>query len=129
MLFTLFSHFYTKLLDYSIILSFKEKLIFDKKPIVCKTKSYVVKYLGLWDYERFIMMDYTLGIDIGSTTVKIAILDKDNKAFAQGMLEISNVTPFTEVTDVLRITASMKASFKMMTIIDDMYKKGIDYNS
>ena len=57
------------------------------------------------------------------------ILDKKNTPFVQGMLEISNVTPFTEVSDVLRITASMKASFKMMTIIDDMYKKGIDYNS
>jgi len=57
------------------------------------------------------------------------ILDKDSKPFAQGMIEISNVSAFNEVSDVLRMTASMKASFKMMSVIDDMYKKSIDFNS
>ena len=54
------------------------------------------------------------------------ILDKESKPFAQGMIEISNVDAFNEVTDVLRNTTSIKASFKMMAIIDDMYNKSIN---
>lgn len=54
------------------------------------------------------------------------ILDKDSKAFVQGMLEISNVNVHNEVTDILRTTASMKASLRMMRVIDDMYEKSIN---
>lgn len=54
------------------------------------------------------------------------ILDKDSKAFVQGMLEISNVDAHNEVSDILRITASMKASFSMMRVVDDMYSKAIN---
>ena len=57
------------------------------------------------------------------------ILDKDSKAFVQGMLEISNVNAYNEVSDVLRITASMKASFSMMKVVDDMYSKSINLRS
>ena len=57
------------------------------------------------------------------------ILDKKSKAFVQGMLEISNVDPHNEVSDVLRITASMKASFTMMRVVDDMYSKAINLRS
>lgn len=54
------------------------------------------------------------------------ILDKTSKPFVQGMVEISNVDAHNEVSDILRITASMKASFSMMRVIDDMYNKGIN---
>lgn len=54
------------------------------------------------------------------------ILDKTSKPFVQGMLEISNVDAHNEVTDILRITASMKASFGMMKVVDDMYSKAIN---
>ncbi len=57
------------------------------------------------------------------------ILDKDSKPFLQGMLEISNVSVHNEVSDVLRITASMKASFSMMKVVDDMYSKSINLRS
>lgn len=66
---------------------------------------------------------------IATTESGEPILDKDNKAFVQGMLEISNVNPYNEVSDVLRITASMKASFGMMRVIDDMYTKAINLRS
>ena len=54
------------------------------------------------------------------------ILDKTTKPFIQGMLEISNVDAHNEVSDILRITASMKASFSMMKVVDDMYSKSIN---
>ena len=54
------------------------------------------------------------------------ILDKESKPFVQGMIEISNVDAFNEVSDILRINTSMKASFRMMSIIDDMYNKSIN---
>ncbi len=54
------------------------------------------------------------------------ILDKDSKPFIQGMLEISNVDAHNEVSDILRITASMKASFSMMRVVDDMYNKSVN---
>lgn len=54
------------------------------------------------------------------------ILDKESKPFVQGMVEISNVDVHNEVSDILRITASMKASFNMMKIVDDMYSKSIN---
>lgn len=57
------------------------------------------------------------------------MLDKDSKAFSQGMLEISNVNVHNEVSDVLRITASMKASFSMMKVIDNMYQQSINLRS
>ena len=54
------------------------------------------------------------------------ILDKTSKPFVQGMIEISNVDVHNEVSDILRITASMKASFGMMKVVDDMYSKAIN---
>ena len=66
---------------------------------------------------------------IATTESGEPMLDKDSKAFEQGMLEISNVNIHNEVTDVLRITASMKASFSMMKVIDNMYQQSINLRS
>ena len=57
------------------------------------------------------------------------ILDKKSKPFCQGMIEISNVDAHNEVSDILRITASMKASFRMMRVVDDMYSKAVNLRS
>ena len=57
------------------------------------------------------------------------MLDKESKPFVQGMLEISNVNAHNEIPAILRLTASMKASFSMMKVVDDMYSKSINLRS
>lgn len=54
------------------------------------------------------------------------ILLKNHKRFVQGSLERSNVNVFNQVNDVMRLNASMLASFKLMKAIDDMYNKSIN---
>ena len=51
------------------------------------------------------------------------MLDKENKSMVQGMIELSNVDAHNEIFNVLRLNTSMKASFAMMRIVDDMYNK------
>ncbi len=54
------------------------------------------------------------------------MLDKDNKSIVQGMVELSNVDAHGEVYNILRLNTSMKASLKMMSVLDDMYNKSIN---
>lgn len=54
------------------------------------------------------------------------ILLKNHNHIAQGGLERANVNVYNEVNDVLRLNASMLASFKLMKTIDDMYNKAIN---
>ncbi len=54
------------------------------------------------------------------------ILMKKHTNIQQGSLERSNVNIFTQVNDVMRLNASMLASFKLMKTIDDMYNKSIN---
>lgn len=54
------------------------------------------------------------------------ILLKNNKNIKQGALERSNVNIYNQVNDVMRLNASMLASFKLMKTIDDMYNKSIN---
>ncbi len=56
------------------------------------------------------------------------ILIKNPKCIQQGALERSNVNLYNEVNDVMRMNASMLASFKLMKTIDDMYNKSINMN-
>ena len=54
------------------------------------------------------------------------MLDKENKSFVQGAVELSNVDLHAEVYNILRLNTSVKASFAMMRIVDDMYNKSIN---
>ena len=54
------------------------------------------------------------------------ILDKESKSFVQGMVELSNVDLHDEIFNIMRNTTSIKASFKMMAVVDDMYNKSIN---
>lgn len=54
------------------------------------------------------------------------ILMKNHKRIVQGSLERSNVNIYNQVNDVMRLNASMLASFKLMKTIDDMYNKSIN---
>lgn len=54
------------------------------------------------------------------------VLLKNHNYIAQGGLERANINVYNEVNDVLRLNASMLASFKLMKAIDDMYNKAIN---
>ncbi len=54
------------------------------------------------------------------------ILIKKHNTIQQGAIERSNVNIFNQVNDVMRLNASMLASFKLMKTIDDMYNKSIN---
>lgn len=56
------------------------------------------------------------------------VLIKDHKKVKQGYLEYSNVNMYDQVNEVMRLNASMLASFKLMKTIDDMYNKSINLN-
>ena len=51
---------------------------------------------------------------------------KKHERFCQNQLENSNISVFGNVTDMLRLNASMLASTKMMKVVDDMYNKSIN---
>lgn len=53
------------------------------------------------------------------------ILLKDHKRFKQGSIEMTNIDLRNEVNTMLRLNASMLASFKVMQTINDMYQKTI----
>lgn len=55
-----------------------------------------------------------------------AELIKKHDFIAQNALEKSNTNIMDSVTDMLRINASMIASFRMAKIVDDMYNKAIN---
>lgn len=55
-----------------------------------------------------------------------AVLVKDHQCLAQNNLENSNVQIMDSVSEMLRLNASMLASTRMMTVIDDMYNKAIN---
>lgn len=53
-------------------------------------------------------------------------LIKDHKYIAQGGLERSNVNLYNCVNDMLRLNASMIASFRVLKVVDDLYTKSIN---
>ena len=55
-----------------------------------------------------------------------AKLVKDHRFIAQNSLERSNVNVFDSVSEMLRLNASMIASFRMAKMADDMYNKSIN---
>ena len=56
------------------------------------------------------------------------VLIKNHTRFRQGNLEVTNIDMIGEVNTILRLNASMLASFKVMQTINDMYSKAIQLN-
>ncbi len=56
------------------------------------------------------------------------VLVKNHSKFKQGSIEVTNIDMLTEVNTILRLNASMLASFKVMQTINDMYSKTLQLN-
>lgn len=56
------------------------------------------------------------------------VLIKNHTRFRQGNIEVTNVDVMNEVNSILRLNASMLASFKVMQTINDMYSKALQMN-
>ena len=56
------------------------------------------------------------------------VLIKTHDRFKQGSIEVTNVDILTEVNSILRLNASMLASFKVMQTVNDMYSKALALN-
>ncbi|MBQ8886136.1 MAG: flagellar hook basal-body protein [Candidatus Gastranaerophilales bacterium] len=56
------------------------------------------------------------------------VLLKNHNRFKQGSLEVTNIDILGEVNSILRLNASMLASFKVMETINDMYSKTLQLN-
>ena len=56
------------------------------------------------------------------------VLIKNHTSFKQGNIEVSNIDMQNEVYTILRLNASMLASFKVMKTVNDMYTKALQLN-
>lgn len=56
------------------------------------------------------------------------VLIKNHNRFKQGSIEVTNIDMLNEVNSILRLNASMLASFKVMQTINDMYAKALQLN-
>ncbi|MBQ9245631.1 flagellar hook basal-body protein [bacterium] len=56
------------------------------------------------------------------------VLVKNHTRFRQGNIEVTNIDILNEVNSILRLNASMLASFKVMQTINDMYSKALQLN-
>lgn len=56
------------------------------------------------------------------------VLLKNHTRFKQGSIEVTNIDMMNEVNTILRLNASMLASFKVMQTINDMYSKTLQLN-
>ncbi len=56
------------------------------------------------------------------------VLLKEHSRFKQGNIEVTNIDMLNEVNSILRLNASMLASFKVMQTINDMYSKALQLN-
>lgn len=56
------------------------------------------------------------------------VLLKNHSRFKQGSIEVTNIDMLTEVNTILRLNASMLASFKVMQTVNDMYSKALALN-
>jgi len=56
------------------------------------------------------------------------VLVKNHTRFKQGNLEITNVNIFDEVNSMMRMNASLLASFKVMQTVNDLYTKALALN-
>ena len=51
---------------------------------------------------------------------------KDPKSIRQYATEVSNVSIYDEMNDMMRLNASMIASLNLMKVVNGMYEKGIN---
>ncbi len=56
------------------------------------------------------------------------ILNKNHSKFKQGSLEVTNIDVIGEVNTIIRLNASMLASFKVMQTVNDMYTNALQLN-
>lgn len=56
------------------------------------------------------------------------VLIKNHTKLKQGSLEVTNIDILNEVNSILRLNASMLASFKVMQTVNDMYSKTLQLN-
>lgn len=56
------------------------------------------------------------------------VLIPNHRRFVHGSLESSNINMFDEINDVMRLNASLLASFKVMQTVNDMYAKALQLN-
>lgn len=56
------------------------------------------------------------------------VLIKNHNNIRQGNIEVTNIDMLNEVNSILRLNASMLASFKVMQTINDMYSKTLQLN-
>lgn len=56
------------------------------------------------------------------------VLVKDHTRFVHGSLEASNINMFDEINEIMRMNASLLASFKVMQTVNDMYSKALQLN-
>ena len=56
------------------------------------------------------------------------VLVKNHTRFKQGNIEVTNIDMLNEVNAILRLNASMLASFKVMQTVNDMYAKALQLN-
>ncbi len=56
------------------------------------------------------------------------VLIKNHTRFKQGNIEVTNIDMINEVNSILRLNASMLASFKVMQTVNDMYSKALQLN-
>ena len=55
-------------------------------------------------------------------------LIKNHDRIKQGNIEVTNIDMMNEVNTILRLNASMLASFKIIQTINDMYSKSLQIN-
>ena len=58
----------------------------------------------------------------------VPVLIKNHTKLKQGSLEVTNIDILNEVNSILRLNASMLASFKVMQTVNDMYSKTLQLN-
>ena len=56
------------------------------------------------------------------------VLQKTHTKFKQGNIEMTNVDMMNEVNQIMRLNASMLASFKVMKTVNDMYSQTVQLN-
>ncbi len=56
------------------------------------------------------------------------VIIKDHNRILQGNIEVTNIDMMAEVNQILRLNASMLASFKVMQTVNEMYTKTLQLN-
>lgn len=109
---------------------YKVSIKSDGKVVTMDSKNSPEKTIGIIPLVQFKNPE---GLKQGENNKLIATTDsgdatliKDHNSIQQNSIELSNTNIYDSVSDMLRLNASMIASFRMAKIIDDMYNKSIN---